>query len=165
MRAPEGPRRKHIGVDWIGIREPALMKIELPSDELAEELQKRLLEKRIVGASYDKERKTIDFPEEMSLVQWSSVRGTVEKWVKGRSLEVEDTLRIRSTAPEAAQEKPRSKEEAAELKRRLDAMTLKEAEARYNYLQGKPFSELTDEEYEERLALAQTLSEKSKLPK
>ena len=162
MCAPEGPRRKHIGVDWTGIREPALMKIELPSDELAEELQKRLLEKKIVGASYDKERKTIEFPEEMSLVQWSSVRGTVEKWVKGRNLEVEDLLKIQSTAPEAPPEKPRSREEAAELKRRLDAMTLKEAEARYNYLQGKAFSELTDEEYEERLALAQSLSEKSK---
>ena len=149
-------------MDWTGIREPALMKIELPSDELAEELQKHLLEKKHMSASYDKERKTIEFPEEMSLVQWSSVRGTVEKWVKGRSLEVEDTLKIRSAAPEAAQEKPRSREEAAELKRRLDAMTLKEAEARYNYLQGKAFSELTDEEYEERLALAQSLSEKSK---
>ena len=41
-------------------------------------------------------------------------------------------------------------------------MTLTEAEARYNYLQGKAFSELTDDEYEERLALAQSLSEKSK---
>ena len=149
-------------MDWTGIREPALMKIELPSDELAEELQKRLLEKKIAGATYDKERKTIEFPEEMSLVQWSSVRGTVEKWVKGRNLEVEDLLKIRPTAPEAAQEKPRSKEEAAELKKRLDAMTPTEAEARYNYLQGKTFSELTDEEYEERLALADTLSKKSK---
>jgi hypothetical protein len=139
-----------------------MMKIELPSDELAEELQKRLLEKRIAGASYDKERKTIEFPEEMSLVQWSSVRGTVEKWIKGRNLEVEDTLRILSAAPEAAQEKPRSREEAEELKRRLGAMTLKDAEARYNYLQGKAFSDLTDEEYEERLALAETLSQKSK---
>ena len=147
---------------WIGIREPALMKIELPSDELAEELQKHLLGKKIVGASYDKERKTIEFPEEMSLVQWSGVRGTVEKWVKGRNLEVEDTLKILSTAPEAAQEKPRSSEEAAELKKRLEAMTHTEAEARYNYLQGKAFSELTDEEYEERLALAETLSKKSK---
>ncbi|HEV2390488.1 MAG TPA: hypothetical protein VGS04_07180 [Nitrososphaerales archaeon] len=137
----------------------------MPSDELAEDLQKRLLEKRIAGASYDKERKTIEFPEEMSLVQWSSVRGTVEKWVKGKDLEVEDTLRIRSTTsttPEATQEKPRSKEEAAELKKKLDAMSLTEAEARYNYLQGKAFSELTDEEYEERLALADTLSKKSK---
>ena len=141
------------------------MKIELPSDELAEDLQKRLLEKRIVGASYDKERKTIEFPEDMSLVQWSSVRGTVEKWVKGKDLEVEDTLKIQSTTPttpEAAQEKPRSREEAAELKKKLDAMTLTEAETRYNYLQGKAFSELTDDEYEERLALADTLSKKSK---
>jgi hypothetical protein len=148
-------------VDSTGIASPPL-KIEMPSDELAEELQKRLLEKKIAGASYDKERKTIEFPEEMSLVQWSSVRGTVEKWVKGRNLEVEDLLKIQSTAPEASQEKPRSREEAAELKKRLDAMTLKEAEARYNYLQGKAFSELTDEEYEERLALAETLSKKSK---
>ncbi|MGH9917316.1 MAG: hypothetical protein ACRD6W_00370, partial [Nitrososphaerales archaeon] len=84
------------------------------------------------------------------------------KWVKGRNLEVEDLLKIQSGAPEAAQEKPRSKEEAAELKSRLDAMTLTEAEARYDYLQGKAFSELTDEEYDERLALAETLSKKSK---
>ena len=149
-------------MDWTGISDPALMKIELPSEELAEELQKHLLEKRIVGASYDKARKAIEFPEEMSLVQWSSVRGTVEKWVKGRNLEVEDSLKIRSTAPDAAPEQPRSREAAAEMKKRLEAMTLMEAEARYNYLQGKAFSELTDEEYEERLALAETLSKKSK---
>jgi len=95
-------------------------------------------------------------------VQWSSVRGTVEKWVKGRSLEVEDTLKIKSAGPEPLQAEPPSKEQQAELKKKLEGMTPKEAEARYNYLQGKPFSELTDEEYEERLALAQSLSEKSK---
>ncbi len=138
------------------------MKIELPSDELAEELQKHLIAKRIAGASYDKARKTIEFPEEMSLVQWSSVRGTVEKWAKGRNLEVEESLKIQSAGPEPPQEKPPSKEQQAELKKKLEGMTPREAEARYDYLQGKPFSELTDEEYEERLALAQTLSEKSK---
>ena len=37
-------------MDWTGIREPALMKIELPSDELAEELQKHLLEKKHMSA-------------------------------------------------------------------------------------------------------------------
>lgn len=149
-------------MDWTGIGDPALMKIELPSEELAEELQKHLLEKKIVGASYDKARKTIEFQEEMSLVQWSSVRGTVEKWVKGRNLEVEDSLKIQTTTPEAAPEHPRSREAAAEMKERLDSMTPKEAGARYNYLQGKAFSELTDEEYEERLALAETLSKKTK---
>jgi len=138
------------------------MKIELPSEELAQELEKHLLEKRIAGASYDKARKTIEFPEEMSLVQWSSVRGTVEKWARGRKLEVEESLKIHSAAPEPSQAEPPSREKQAELKKRLEAMTPKEAEARYNYLQGKPFSELTDEEYDERLALADTLSKKSK---
>lgn len=137
------------------------MKIELPSDELAEELQKRLQERKIAGATYDKARKTIEFPEEMSLVQWSSVRGTVEKWVKARNLEVEDSMKIRF-GPEAPADKPRSREQEAELKKRLAGLTPQKAEERYNFLQSKPFSELTDEEYEERLVLAQTLSERSK---
>jgi fructose-bisphosphate aldolase class 1 len=138
----------------------ALMKIELSSEELAEELQKHLEEKRFAGASYDKARRTIEFPD-MSPAQWASLRGTVEKWARGRKLEIEESLKIQSP-PEAPQAKTRSKEQEAELRKRLEAMTLEEAEARYNYLQGKPFSELTDEEYEERLALADTLSKKSK---
>jgi len=137
------------------------MKIELSSEELAEELQRHLEEKRFAGASYDKAQRTIEFPEDMSPAQWASLRGTVEKWARGRKLEIEESLKIRSQ-PEAAQAKTSSKEEEAVLRRRLEALTPKEAEARYDYLQRKPFSELTDEEYEERLVLAQTLSEKPK---
>lgn len=142
-----------------------MRKIELPSEELAEELQKHLQDRRFAGASYDKARTTIEFPDDMNPSQWSSLRGTVEKWAKGRSLEVEESLEIRSPRPEAPQRKANTGEQEAALKKRLGGLTPREAEERYNHLQTKPFSELTDAEYEERLALAQTLSEKPKSSK
>jgi len=48
-----------------------------------------------------------------------------------------------------------------ELDQRLDGLSQEQAEERYNYLNSKSISELTDAEYEERLALALRLSEKS----
>lgn len=138
------------------------MKIELSSEELAEELQKHLQEKRFAGASYDKERRTIEFSDDLSPAQWASLRGTVEKWARGRSLEIEELLKIQAPIPEEPQAKEMAREQQAEMKKRLAALTLQEAEARFNFLQSRPFSELTDAEYEERLALAETLSQKSK---
>lgn len=137
----------------------------MPSEELAEELKKHLLDRRFTGASYDKARRTIEFPDYMNPSQWSSLRGTVEKWAKGRHLEVEESLKIQSLRPEAPQRTANTREHEVELKRRLEGLTPQEAQERYNHLQSKSFSELTDEEYEERLALAQTLSEKSKASK
>lgn len=139
-----------------------MRKIELPSEELAEELHSHLQERRFTGASYDKARKTIQFPDDMNPSQWSGLRGMVEKWAKGRHLEVEESLKLLSPRPEEPQRKANTREQEAELKKRLEGLTPQKAQERYNYLQSKPFSELTDEEYEERLALAQTLSEKSK---
>lgn len=139
-----------------------MMKIELSSEELAEELQKHLQDKRFAGASYDKARRTIEFPDELSPAQWASLRGTVERWARGRNLEIEESLKIQSPRLEAPEVKANAREQEAQLKRRLEALTPQMAEERYNYLQSKPFSELTDEEYDERLALAETLSKKSK---
>jgi len=48
-----------------------------------------------------------------------------------------------------------------ELKKKLDEFSPKEAEERYDFLNGKSISELTDAEYEERLALALKLSDKA----
>jgi hypothetical protein len=48
-----------------------------------------------------------------------------------------------------------------EAKKKLDGLTPQMAEERYNYLSGRPISELTDAEYEERLALAEKLSERA----
>jgi hypothetical protein len=141
------------------------MKIELSSEELAEELQKYLQEKRVTGGSYDQARRTIEFSDDLSPAQWASLRGTVEKWARGKKLEIEESIKIQAPIPEEPQAKERAREQQAEIKKRLAALTLQEAEARFNFLQGKPFSELTDAEYEERLALAETLSAKSKAAK
>jgi hypothetical protein len=138
------------------------MKIELSSEELAEELQKHLQDKRFTGGIYDQEQRTIEFSDDLSPAQWAGVRGTVEKWARGKNLEIEESLKIQAPIPEEPQAKERAREQQAEMKKRLAGLTLQEAEERYNYLQGKPFSELTDAEYEERLALAETLSQKSK---
>jgi hypothetical protein len=138
------------------------MKIELSSEELAEELQKHLESKRFTGGSYDKVSRTIEFSDDLSPAQWASLRGTVEKWARDRKLEIEESLKIQTPIPEEPQAKERAMEQQAEMKKRLAALTLQEAEARFNFLQSRPFSELTDAEYEERLALAETLSQKSK---
>src|ERR1022692_3537589 len=78
----------------IGNREQALRKIELPSEELAEELQKHLQDGRFAGATYDKGEKTIQFPDNMNPSQWSGLKGTVEKWAKGKRLEVVESLKL-----------------------------------------------------------------------
>ena len=51
-----------------------------------------------------------------------------------------------------------------ELNQRLDGLSQEQAEERYNYLNSKSIGELTDDEYEERLALASRLSDKSTDP-
>jgi len=147
-----------------GSGEWALRKIELPSEELAEELQKHLQDRRFTGASYDEARKAIQFPDSMNPSQWSSLRDTVEKWAKGRQMEVVESLVVQPR-PEAPQEKAKPNELEAEAKKRLESLTPQEAEERYNYLLGRSVSELTDAEFEERLALAQRASGKAKGPK
>jgi hypothetical protein len=141
-----------------------LRKIELPSEELAEELQSHLQDKRFTGSTYDKARRTIQFPDNMNPSQWSSLRGTVEKWAKGRHLEVVESLKLQSPRPEAAQARADPKELEAEVKKKLERLTPETAEERYKYLQSRPISELTEAEFNERLALAQR-SDKTKPPK
>jgi hypothetical protein len=146
-----------------------LRKIELPSEELAEELQKHLQEKKFTVASYDEARKAIQFPDSMSPSQWSSLRDTVEKWAEGKRMEVVESLELHPR-PEAAEEESKPNEEEveakkkleAEAKKKLESLTPKEAEERYNHLLSKSVSELTDAEFEERLALAQRGSGKAK---
>jgi hypothetical protein len=157
-----------------------LRKIELPSEKLAEELQRHLQDKRFAGATFDDARKVIQFPERMNPSQWSSLKDTVEKWAKGKRMEVVESLELHPR-PEAAEEeskpnepeteaKKKLEEEAKkkleeEAKKKLEGLTPKEAEERYNLLLSKSVSELTDAEFEERLALAQRGSGKAKGPK
>jgi hypothetical protein len=141
-----------------------LRKIELPSEELAEELQRHLQERRFTDASYDKARKAIQFPDSMNPSQWSSLRATVEKWAKGKRMDVVESLELQSR-PEATEEKAKPNELEAEAKKKLDSLTPREAEERYNHLLSKSVSELTDAEFEERLVLAQRTSGKAKGPK
>lgn len=149
-----------------------MRKIELPSEELAEELQRHLQDKRFAGATFDDARTVIQFPEHMNPSQWSSLRDTVEKWAKGKRMEVVESLELHPR-PEAAEEesKPNELETEAkkkleeEAKKKLESLTPKEAEERYNLLLSKSVSELTDAEFEERLALAQRGSGKAKGPK
>lgn len=47
-----------------------------------------------------------------------------------------------------------------EVKKKLESLTPQEAERRYDDLSRRPISELTDEEYQQRLALAEKLSER-----
>ena len=136
-----------------------MREIELPSEELAEELQKHLQDTRFAGATYDKGRKTIQFPDNMNVLQWSSLKGTIEKWAKGKRMEVVESLRLQPLGPEIAPETADPKEVKEDVKKRLEGLTPQMAEERLNYLQSKPFSELTDAEYEERLALAQDINQ------
>jgi ketosteroid isomerase-like protein len=64
-------------------------------------------------------------------------------------------------APNATQEIVHWKKLEEEVKKKLEGITPQMAEERYNYLSRKPISELTDDEYEERLALAKKLSERA----
>ena len=135
----------------------ALRKIELPSEALGEELQGLLEEKKVKGLTYDKAHRTIQFPDNMNSYEWSSLRGTVEKWAKGRNLQVVESLRLQYLRTEASQSQPRVDTKAlqVEVKKKVDGLNLQSAEERYKYLASKPISELTDAEIQERLALAQ----------
>jgi len=62
---------------------------------------------------------------------------------------------------ESRQDDADARRSEEELKEKLDELSPKEAEERYDFLNGKSISELTDAEYEERLALALKLSEKA----
>ncbi len=64
------------------------------------------------------------------------------------------------SAPDATQEEVDWKGLEEEVKKKLDGLTPQMAEERYDYLSRRPISELTDAEYEERLALAEKLSER-----
>jgi hypothetical protein len=139
-----------------------LRKIELPSEDLAEQLQRHLKEKSFTGAVYEKGHKTIQFPDDLDPSQWSSLKTTVEKWGKGRHLEVVESLRLQATKPEAPQTKADPKVLEAEVKKKLDRLTPQSAEERYKYLLSRPISELTDSEFEERLALVQRSADKGK---
>ncbi len=141
-----------------------MSKIELPSDELAEELQRHLQDKKFKGANYDKARRTLHFPDNMDPSEWSSLKSTVEKWTKEKHLDVVESLKVKAPRSEAAHEKAAPKEEG-EMKKRLESLTPEEMEKRYNYLRSKSISELTDAEYDERLALVQRLSQKTKVTK
>lgn len=136
----------------------------MPSDELADELQRHLENRGFTGANYDKSRRTIQFSDSMDPSQWSSVRSTVDKWTKGKNLELVESLKVQSRKHEATQEKESPKSEE-DLTKKLDRLTFQQAEERYNYLRSKSISELTDAEYEERLALVQQLSGKAKAQK
>jgi hypothetical protein len=139
-----------------------LSKIELPSDELAEELQRYLQGKNFTGATYERTKRSIQFPDDMNPSQWANARSAVEKWAKGKHLELVESLKIQAPKTVATHEKTDSKQQEEELKKRLEGMTPEKAEERYNYLHSRPISELTDAEYDERLALAQKLSERPK---
>jgi len=65
------------------------------------------------------------------------------------------------SAPDATREEVDWKGLEEEVKKKLDGLTPQMAEERYDYLSTKPISELTDAEYEERLALAEKLSERA----
>ena len=136
-----------------------MREIHLPSEELAEELQKYLQETKFSSGTYDKESMTIQFPDNMNALVWSGLKGTVEKWAKGRKLGIVESLRLEpletENAPAIAVAGPKSVNE--DVKKRLEGLTPEMAKERLSVLQSKPFSELTDAEYEERLALTQDL--------
>jgi hypothetical protein len=162
-----------------------LRRIELPSEDLAEELRGHLEGKRYRDLTYDKARRAIYFPDDVDPSQWSGVTATVEKWARGKNLEVVASMRLQYHKGEGAPPRTESKGEprgepkgeqkadesaadprvlAADAKKKVDGLTPEKAEARYLYLSSKPLGELTDAEYQERITLAQRSFEK-KSPK
>jgi hypothetical protein len=132
-----------------------LKKIELPSEALAKELQKFLQDRRFVVE--DRASASILFPDEMKPSDWSNLKSVVDKWGRGRQLEVVESLRlqpVKRPKPET-EDKEKEADTHAELVKKIDSMGPDKAEERYNYLQNKPIRELTDAEYDERLELAQ----------
>ena len=68
-----------------------MRQIRVATDELAEELQRYLQEKKFIGATYDKEMNIVQFPKEMDQSQLSSLRGTIEKWAESKGCILTDT--------------------------------------------------------------------------
>jgi hypothetical protein len=132
-----------------------LKKIELPSEALAKELQRHLLERKF--AIKDRATTTLRFPDEMKSSEWSSVKAAVEKWASGKHLESVESIKLQPLQPAKREKEDKEKEvdKQGELRKKIDGLTPQMAEERYNYLQSKPIGELTDEEYDERLELAQ----------
>lgn len=64
------------------------------------------------------------------------------------------------SAPVATQEEVDWEGLKEEVKKKMDCFTPQMAEERYDYLSRKPISELTDAEFEERLALVERLSQR-----
>lgn len=142
-----------------------MRRIELPNEELAEELQKHLENGKFPGSTCDKARKSVEFAAEMSSSQWSALKAEVERWAKGRRLEAVESLTLQFARPQESLARAQPSGQDAGVKKRLESLTPQQAEQRFNYLQSKPFSELTDAEYDERLALAERLSAKPKARK
>ncbi len=105
----------------------------------------------------DRTSASILFPSEMKPSDWSNLKSVVDKWGRGRQLEVVESLRLqplKRPKPET-EDKEEEADTHAELAKKIDSMGPDKAEERYNYLQNKPIRELTDAEYDERLELAQ----------
>jgi hypothetical protein len=141
---------------------PSSKRIEVSSEEVARELQRHLQDRRLPAATYDKGRRLLQFSDEMNSSQWSNLRSTVEKWAKGKDLDVAETIRLQPRQqPHSPQRAEKSaggagdRVDQAEIRKRVQNLSPQKAEERYNYLSSKPISELTDVEYEERLALAE----------
>ncbi len=133
-----------------------LRRIEMPSEELAVELQKHLKDESILFTSYDRGRRAIQFPDDIDPAVWSTIKSTVERWAEPRHLDVVESLRLQPKKPETNPEtRAENAKLEAEVNKRLEGLSPDKAEARYNYLSSKPISELTDAEVEERLRLAQ----------
>jgi len=135
-----------------------LKKVELPSEAAAKELQGYLEEKRFT--IHDRNGDTIEFAQNMKPFEWARLVDIVEKWASKKQMKVDESLKLQFIESETREDKDKaqidkSQIDASQLKKKLDSLSSEMAEQRYNYLQSKPISELTDEEYEERLILAQ----------
>jgi predicted Fe-S protein YdhL (DUF1289 family) len=156
-----------MGLHW---RSGAAMKrIELPSNELAQELQKHLQQKHFPSGNFDKGRRELQFQDGMRESEWSNLKGEVQRWAKEKDLEQSEVLKVQPHKAEQAQTKAEPKESnldpeeiKAEVKKRLASYSPEKAEERYNYLLSKPVMELNDVEFQERIALAARPSVKTK---
>lgn len=133
-----------------------LKRIELPSHELAEELLRHLEASGPEGVSYTLAGSAVEVPDDTASQQWSGLREAVAAWSRGKRLEMSESIKLKGK-PLIPQFTP-----SKDVAKKLDGMTPEQAEARFSYLQEKPFSELSDAEYEERLALADSLSKKQR---
>ena len=71
-----------------------------------------------------------------------------------------ESLRLQPLQPTKGESNGKEVDRSEEVKKKIDSLTPQMAEQRYNYLQSKPIGELTDAEYDERLALASSTSRK-----